>query len=82
MPRYFFHMMNRDQVMDSDGTELPNLEAARKHAEAVARELMYRRSGMLEQDWADWRMSVRDESSRELLSLPLGALKPTKGDGN
>lgn len=41
MPRYHFHLRARGRIhADPDGTELPDLEAARAHAAAVAQELM------------------------------------------
>jgi hypothetical protein len=72
MPMYYFHLLDNDEVIDSDGTELPDLQAAREHAGQVVRELMFRRDGMLQRDWSLWTMSVRDIDGRVLLSFPLG----------
>ena len=38
MPRYFFHM-HGSGARDTEGQELPNDEAAREEAKAVARDL-------------------------------------------
>jgi len=72
MPMYYFHLLDNDEVIDSDGTELPDLQAARQHARLVVQELMFRRDGMLQRDWSQWTMSVRDIDGRVLLSFPLG----------
>jgi hypothetical protein len=39
MPRYFFDLTNGDSVTDEVGEEFDLVEAARRHAMAVAREL-------------------------------------------
>jgi len=41
MPRYFFHIREEEQVIvDDEGIDLPNLEAAREEAVAAARQLL------------------------------------------
>jgi hypothetical protein len=41
MPRFHFHLRAHATLLrDLDGTELPDLAAARQHGESVARELM------------------------------------------
>jgi hypothetical protein len=41
MPRYFFHIYERGQaLLDSEGSELESIDAAREEAIAAARELM------------------------------------------
>lgn len=37
MPRFYFHLYNDTDVPDEDGTELPDLAAARAHAMIMAR---------------------------------------------
>ena len=71
MPTYYFCLHDKDDVTDVEGTELTDLDAAREHAAAVVRELMFRRDGMLNRKWSQWTMSVRDGDGRELLSLAL-----------
>jgi hypothetical protein len=40
MQRYFFHLSySRDYIIDPDGGELPDLEAAKSEARQIAREL-------------------------------------------
>jgi hypothetical protein len=71
MPKFYFNLCNKTPVPDNDGTELPDVEAARSHAISVARELMFRRRGMLGQDWTHWTMSVRDHAGNEVFSFGL-----------
>jgi hypothetical protein len=71
MPMYYFCLHNNEDVVDADGTELPDLDAARDHARQVVRELMFKRDGMLERSWSQWTMWVRDHSGAVLLSLQL-----------
>ena len=71
MARYYFFLRGDVDVADAEGTELPDLDAARKHAVTVAHELMFRRDGMLDRDWSRWTMSVRDSDGQELLSFAL-----------
>ncbi|HWH18879.1 MAG TPA: hypothetical protein VNT77_11220 [Allosphingosinicella sp.] len=40
MPRFFFHLRNDIDAPDEEGTELPDLEAARAHATAEARNMI------------------------------------------
>jgi len=41
MPRFYFHLRARGRIhTDAEGTELPDVEAARAHAVAVADELL------------------------------------------
>jgi len=72
MPKYYFYLLDSEEVADSDGTELPDLDAAREHARQVARELTFKRDGMLQRSWSQWTMLVRDIDGQVLLSFPLG----------
>jgi hypothetical protein len=60
MPRYFFHIFNGYESLDTVGTVLPDLASARENA--------VRTSGEILRDGADlwggvpWRMEVADES--------------------
>jgi hypothetical protein len=44
MPMYYFHLHDDKDVVDSDGTDLPDAAAAREHAAGVARELTANRA--------------------------------------
>jgi hypothetical protein len=39
MPMYYFNLQDDETIVDSDGTDLVDVGAAREHATAVAREL-------------------------------------------
>jgi hypothetical protein len=83
MPMYFFCLHDHDEVVEADGTDLPDLDSALAHARQVARELTFKRNGMLERDWCQWTMSVRDDSGEVLLSFQLSDFgldnRPTGG---
>ena len=78
MPMYYFDLRDDENVVDSDGTDLVNIAAARQHAAAVARELTANSAGFLDQRWSEWTMSVHDASGLEVFSLALSDF----GDGN
>jgi hypothetical protein len=66
-----FHLLDNEEVVVADGTELPDLDAAREHARQVARELTFKRDGMLQRRWSRWATSVRD-NGQVLLSFSMG----------
>jgi len=70
MPRYFFHVTssNGESLADEDGEELEQVEAAREHAIAVARELS--REGVPGLS-AGLYISVADEQGVVVFKLPL-----------
>jgi hypothetical protein len=69
MPMYYFHLNDGRSIVDSDGTDLANVGAAREHATAVARELTAKSTGFLDENWSGWTMNVHDDSGVELFSL-------------
>jgi hypothetical protein len=83
MPMYYFCLHDNEDVVDADGTELPDLDSARKHARQVVRELTFKRDGMLERSWSQWTMWVQDTSGEVLLSFQMGDVaedtRPTGG---
>ena len=78
MPMYYFNLNDDDRVVDIDGTDLPDLGAARIHATGVARELTSNGGSILTQSWSGWTMSVQDAGGTELFSLTMSNF----GDGN
>jgi len=72
MPMYYFCLHDNEDVVDADGTDLPDLDSAREHARQVVRELTFRRDGMLERSWSKWTMWVQDNNGEVLWSFPLG----------
>jgi hypothetical protein len=75
---YYFHLVDDETILDSDGIDLVNVSAAREHAAGVARELTANSTGFLDQNWSGWTMRIHDESGLELFSLAMS----TFGDGN
>lgn len=71
MPRFYFSVGDIAILDDAEGTQLPNLAAARSHASAVALELMRQREGMLGHPWPDWIMTVKNEKGEEVFSFRL-----------
>lgn len=69
MPRYFFHLYDDMAVVDDEGTELPDVEAARRHAIVSARDMACQevKDGKL----VLWhRIEVEDEDGRAVLTIP------------
>ena len=79
MPMYYFHLRNQDTIEDVDGTELADTDAAREHANVVARELMFKTDTFLDEAWSRWSMHVQDHEGKELFSFPMA--DPESGDG-
>jgi hypothetical protein len=74
MPRYFFHVYDRERVSDPYGTVLAGKKDALIHAFGVAQELMFKRSGMLGHPWAAWTMQVTDKNGKTVHSIPMGGI--------
>jgi hypothetical protein len=67
MPRFFFDLRNGfGNLLDQDGVDLPDAEAARNYARGVARELMFRD----ESRKRHWWFKVRNQDDYELFALP------------
>jgi hypothetical protein len=71
MSTYYFHLHDGENIVDTDGTELINVGAARDHATGVARELTANSTGFLDQNWSEWTMTVHDHSGLKLFSLAM-----------
>ena len=68
MPRYFFTIHGREQVVDDpDGTYLSDVAAALSYAEYTIRELR-KKSGY--KDDLALMMMLKDEAGQTVLSLP------------
>jgi Domain of unknown function (DUF6894) len=78
MPMYYFNLQDGHTVVDTDGTDLPDVGAARIHATGVVRELTSNGGGILTQSWSGWTMLVQDEHGTELFSLTMSNF----GSGN
>lgn len=75
MPMYYFDLRDTDIINDVDGTELADIEAAREHADTVARELTFKSSGILGEEWSKWSMVVNDHDGLELFSFEMSDVK-------
>jgi hypothetical protein len=78
MPMYYFHLYDDEKIVDSDGTDLVDVGAAREHAAGVAHELTANSSGFLDQSWSGWTMRVHDDGGLEVFSLAMADFR----DGN
>jgi hypothetical protein len=68
MARYFFHLTNGDSLVDEVGEEFDFVEAAQRHAMAMAREL----SGSQRADaLVGHHISVVDEWGVEVFKVPV-----------
>ena len=66
MPRYYFHIRNADDMArDEEGTDLPDLDSARKAALACAREL----SAIADKEGAD-RIGPRQGERHDIRPTP------------
>ena len=79
MPMYYFHLRDNEPILDPDGTDLIDAEAARGHAEGVARELMFKTDGILGEAWSEWSMHVEDAEGLELFSFEMSQVPNGNG---
>ena len=75
MPMYYFHLRDQDTVSDVDGTDLSDVDAARAHAEVVAKELKFKNDEFLDEAWSEWSMHVHDDDGLELFSFEMSDVK-------
>jgi hypothetical protein len=77
MPRYFFHVVDNDhRIIDDEGTELPDLHAARKEAVCASAEML--RDGGAATLWSGkpWNLWVTDHAGgagKRLFTLQFSA---------
>jgi hypothetical protein len=69
MPRYFFNVLDGKVFEDTEGTELPDTEAAEEEAVRTAGEIIR------DDHFAGetWRLQVRDEEQKVILTLSFAA---------
>lgn len=80
MPMYYFHLRDNDTVEDIDGTDLADTDAARAHADVVARELKFKSNEFLDERWSAWSMHVHDDAGLELFSFPMSSVNGKNGN--
>lgn len=69
MPRYFFHLQNDENLIDEEGTELPNLAAARKHARVQAVHMAAASITEHQRLFGEHRIDVEDQAGEVLFSV-------------
>ncbi len=70
MPRFHFHIMHDGPVLlDTAGTDLPDLEAARDHALRVTRGSLGEAMTLIDQS-PGWQVEVMDEARNLVLLVP------------
>lgn len=71
MPRYYFHIRDaRGISRDDEGTDLPDLEAARQEAKASARDLIAD-AMKSRKEVADLMLDIVDEAGVPVETLPV-----------
>jgi hypothetical protein len=75
MPRFYFNFINgQETVEDSDGTELPDQEAAQKQAMIAVRDVQKTRFASVK-NWVGWSVEVVDDGGHRVLRLPFSKVK-------
>ncbi len=73
MPRFYLHLRYRDRLFrDEEGDHLPDVAAARAHAQGAALDLIRTTRSDTIRDWFDCTFEVADESGKIVLVLPFG----------
>jgi hypothetical protein len=68
MTRYFFHTIDGQVIIDTVGTELPDLEAVRSEAVRTAGEIL-RDTDSRQLSKSTWHMAVADHTGKTVYSL-------------
>jgi hypothetical protein len=68
MPRYFFHVHDSVSIFDDEGTDLPDLDAARVEAVRLSGEMLRDHA---KQFWngEEWKLEITDEAGLLLFTL-------------
>ena len=72
MPRYYFHVIDGREIIDSEGTELADLRQARIEAIHLAGSIL-RDEGDEFWNGEQWHMNVTDASGQSVLKLHFSA---------
>jgi hypothetical protein len=70
VPRFFFHVRDGKDLPDTEGSELPDLDAIRTEAIRASGEMLRDSKGRAE-FWSgdDWAMTVMDDKGGMVLTL-------------
>lgn len=79
MPRFFFHVDDCDAFTDHQGTELPDLDTAKREAVRFVAALLRDEADRF---WeaGDWRMRVTNEADLPILDLTLSGTQVAVAD--
>ena len=69
MPRYFFHVVDGYESLDKEGTELPDLTAARNEAVTMSGQILRDGGGATLWSGTPWRLWVTDGTGATLFTL-------------
>jgi hypothetical protein len=78
MPRFYFHIMDGQTYLDDTGSELANIEAARKEAVQISREVILQADGLCHSIWNGetckvWATDKPSGSGTTILTLQIMA---------
>jgi hypothetical protein len=68
MPRYFFHVHDGCSLLDTEGTELPDWQAARLEAISLAGDILKQDAQRIALG-EDWRIEVTDHTGLVLFQM-------------
>jgi hypothetical protein len=71
VPRFYFNIEDGKKIEDHEGTELPDVAAARIESIALAGALL--KDAARHWDGTDWRMTVTDEAGTVVFTLRFSA---------
>jgi uncharacterized protein DUF6894 len=81
MPRYYLHIRNTDYMaLDDEGTDLPDLNAARECALAAAREILAGLIRIGDEEWPE-SIVITDQSGTEIAAVPFRDALPAQRRG-
>jgi hypothetical protein len=75
MPRYHFHVLDHEVLVNLAIAELDSFDEALEHAYRLAAELLMV-DNKYSRDPEKWEISVTDQDGNEVLSFPLSAVNP------
>jgi hypothetical protein len=76
MPNYYFHLKYTDRILtDDEGSEFPNLPAAKREAQSAVRDMLVEAIRFRHKRVPD-ALIVADVSGQTLHTLPLAAVLP------
>ena len=85
MPRYFFNLRYGPGAgklaVDPEGNDLPDAQAAHRHALQEARGLIAGPPSFVVRDWFACAFEIEDDDGQAILTVPFSELVPEEDDG-